>query len=107
MKAKPVIPREQAQRDVDEAIAYYLAQDGGQAALGLIDALERAYAHISRHPASGSPRYGQEFDLPGVRVWPVSGFPWLVFYVERTRRMDVLRILHGERDIPASLRQQP
>lgn len=54
---KPVIPRAQAHRDVDDAIAYYLSEDAEQAALGFIDALEEAYGHIGRHPATGSPRY--------------------------------------------------
>ncbi len=105
MKAKPVIPREQAQRDVNEAIAYYLAQDGGQAALGLIDALERAYAHISRHPATGSPRYAHELDLLGLRCWPLTRYPYLVFYVEQPEHIDVWRVLHGHRDIPAWMQE--
>lgn len=39
MKAKAVIPREQASRDVDEAIAYYLNEATEAVALGFIDAL--------------------------------------------------------------------
>lgn len=68
MKTRPVIPREQANRDVDEAIAFYLDEAGTQAASGFIDALEQAYTHIGRHPGSGSPRYAHELDLPGLRV---------------------------------------
>ena len=45
MKAKPVVPREQAQQDVEDALAYYMAEDAEAAALGFIDALEQAYAH--------------------------------------------------------------
>ncbi len=52
---RPFVPRERASRDIDEAIVYYLGEDAGPAALGFIDALEQAYSHISRHPASGSP----------------------------------------------------
>ncbi len=55
--AKPVVPRELANRDIDDAIAYYLREGAEQAAFGFSDALEQAYAHISRHPATGSPRY--------------------------------------------------
>ena len=43
-----------ANRDIDDAIAYYLSENAEQAAFGFIDALEQAYAHISRHPATGS-----------------------------------------------------
>ena len=101
MKARPIVPREQANRDIDEAIAYYLSEDAEQAALGFIDALEQAYAHISRHPATGSPRYAHELNLPGLRSWPLTRYPHLVFYVERADHVDVWRVLHGQRDIPA------
>jgi toxin ParE1/3/4 len=101
LKAKPVIPREQANQDVDDAIAYYLTQDAAQAAAGLIDALESAYAHIGSHPATGSPRYAHELSLPDLRFWPLTRYPYLVFYVERTDHIDVWRVLHAARDIPA------
>ena len=42
MKARPIIPREQARRDVDEAIAHYLKEGSRQAALGFVDDLEQA-----------------------------------------------------------------
>lgn len=101
MKAKPVIPREQANRDVDEAVAHGLSEAGEALALGFIDALEKAYGHIGRHLATGSPRYAHELNLPGLRVWPLTRYPHLVFYVERPDHIDVWRVLHGPRDIPA------
>ena len=105
MKARPVVPREQAQRDVEDAVAYYLAQDAESAALGFVDALEKAYGHIGRHPASGSPRYVHELNLPGLRSWPLTRFPYLVFYVECPDHIDVWRVLHGQRDIPAWMQE--
>ena len=69
VKGKPVIPRERANQDVDELIAYDLAEGSERAALGFIDALEQAYAHIGRHPATGSPRYAHEPGVPGLRAW--------------------------------------
>ncbi|WP_137894540.1 type II toxin-antitoxin system RelE/ParE family toxin [Ramlibacter sp. 2FC] len=105
MKAKPVIPRERASRDVDEALAYYLGEGSEQAALGFIDALADAYAHIGRHPATGSPRHAHELNLPGLRSWPLTRYPYLVFYVERADHIDVWRVLHGQRDIPAWMRE--
>lgn len=101
MRAKAVVPREQAKRDVDEAIGHYLAEDAEQAALGFVEALEVAFHHIGRHPATGSPRYAHELDLPGLRSWPLTRYPYLVFYIEREDRVDVWRVLHGQRDIPA------
>jgi toxin ParE1/3/4 len=98
---KPVILRERARRDIDEAVDHYLAEAGERVALGFIDALERAFRHIARHPATGSPRYGHELDLPGLRSWPLKRYPYLIFYVERDDHVDVWRVLHGQRDIPA------
>lgn len=105
MKTKPVVPREQARQDVDQALAYYLDEAAEQVAFGFIDALARAYAHIGRHPATGSPRYAHELNLPGLCSWPLTRYPYLVFYVEREDHVDVWRVLHGQRDIPAWLRQ--
>ena len=103
MIVKPIIPREQAERDVDEAIAYYLDEGAHAAALGFIDALEQAYAHIGRHPATGSPRSAHELDLPGLRAWGLKLYPQLVFYIEQADHIDVWRVLNGQCDIPAWL----
>ena len=105
MTAKPVVPRELANRDIDDAITFYLSEGAEQAALGFIDALEQAYAHIGRHPAAGSPRYAHELNLPGLRFWPLTGYPYLVFYIERPQHIDVWRMLHGQRDIPAWMQE--
>ena len=100
MKSKAVVPRELANADVDEAIAYYLAEGADKAAAGFIDELERAYAHISRYPSTGSPRYAHELNVPGLRVWQVKRYAHLVFYIEGVDHIDVWRVLHGQRDIP-------
>ncbi len=73
MKAKPIVPRELATQNVDEALEHYLHENADQAALGFIDALKQAYAHIGRQPATGSPRYAQALcaldqDYPQDRV---------------------------------------
>jgi toxin ParE1/3/4 len=101
--SKPVIPRERAEWDVDEAIDYYLSEDAPEAALGFIYALEHAYRHIGGQPDTGSSRYAGELNLPGLRVWRLKKYPHLVFYVERSNHIDVWRVLHGMRDIPSSM----
>ncbi len=103
MIAKPVIPRELANRDIDEAIKHYLSKGARQAAMDFIEILEKAFARIGRHPATGSPRYAHELELPGLRSWPLTPYPHLVFYIERSDHIDVWRVLHGRRDIPAWL----
>lgn len=101
MNPKPVVPRALAVQDVEDAIAFYLKQDARQAALAFVDALEDAYATISRHPGIGSARYATELQVPGLRSWSLPRFPYIIFYVERADHVDVWRVLHGHRDIPA------
>lgn len=103
MRAKRVVRREQADIDVEDIATYYLEEGAEAAALGFLDALDRAYAHIGRNPATGSPRYAHELNLPGLRAWPLTRYPHLVFYVERADHIEVWRVLHGQRDIPAWL----
>ncbi len=103
MKSKPIVPRSDANRDVDEAIDHYLTGHAESAALGFIAALEQAYAHIARHPATGSPRYAHALSIPGLRFWPLTRYPYLVFFIKRDDHIDVWRVLHGQRDIPAWL----
>jgi toxin ParE1/3/4 len=101
MSRKPVIPRGQARTDIDEATDYYLNNVSEKIALAFIDELERAYSAIAESPGIGSPRYAHELDLAGLRSKLLNQFPYLVFYIEREDHIDVWRILHAERDIPA------
>ena len=104
MKAKPVVARAQAGLDIDTALDYYLSEDATAAAMGFIDALEQAYRHISTHAATGSPRYGHALGMAGLRAWPLTRYPFLVFYVEAVDHIDVWRVLHMHRDIPERMR---
>ena len=103
MKTLPVIPRERALLDVEEMLAHYLEEGAAHAALGFVAALEQAYAHVGRHPSTGSPRYAHALNLPGLRSWPLRRYPQVIFYVERADHVDVWRVLHGGRDIPGWL----
>ncbi len=105
MSGKPVVLRERARRDIDEAIEHYLSEAGPAVALDFVDALEDARRQIGERPVSGSPRHAHELDIPGLRFRSVRRFPYLVFYVEREADIDVWRVLHGARDIPAWMRQ--
>ncbi len=103
MNLKPIIRRALADRDVQEAVQYYVDQQAPQAGLDFVDEVKAALKHIQRHPATGSPRYAHSLNLPGLRFWRCKRFPYLVFYVEQAECIDVWRVLHGKRDIPAWL----
>ena len=101
MTARPVVPRALAQQDIDAAISHYQAEGGEALALRFIDALQQAFRRIGAHPGIGSLRYAYELGLDGLRAWPVRRFPFVVFYREQPDHLDVWRVLHAERDIPA------
>ncbi len=107
MKAKRVAVRQAAARDIDEALGHYLQEGGAPLAARFVAALEEAYRHIRRFPATGALRYAAELGITGLRFWPLNKFPYLVFYVEREDQVDVLKVLHAQRDIPAWLIDGP
>ena len=100
---KPVQLRRLASDDIEGALEHYLATAGRDVAERFIDAVERCLKHVARHPNSGSLRFAYELDLPDLRSYPIARFPYVVFYVEHDSRIDVWRVLHTRRDIPAAL----
>ena len=100
MTDKPIALRAAAALNIDRAVDHYLVEGGAALALRFVEALEEGYRHIRRFPASGSPRHAAELGITGLRFWPLTKFPNLLFYVERTDHVDVLEVLHAQRDFP-------
>ena len=100
---KQVIPRGIAWRDIEAASDHYEITAGVETAHAFLVAVDDSFDHIARHPASGSPRYAHALDLPDLRSWPLKRFSFLVFYLERDDHIDVWRLLHQEKDIPAQM----
>ena len=67
MSPKPVIPRQRAERDVDEALGNYLRDANSSVALGFVDDLQATYRLTAEHPASGSLRYAYELQMADLR----------------------------------------
>lgn len=103
MSLKPITQREAARRDIDDAIGFYLTEANETVALGLIDDLEAAYAQVRQMPQAGSNRYGFELQIEGLKSWPLKPYPYVLFYIEYQGTIEVWRVLHGQRDIPAGL----
>ena len=102
MKQVRVSPKADHESDV---FADFIAKDDLDAALRFLEAAQVTYSLISENPAIGSLRFEVLTDIRGLRVISVNGFEnHLVFYIERQNYVDVIRILHSSRDIPAALR---
>jgi toxin ParE1/3/4 len=96
---KKAIIRPAATDDFDDIVDYYLGASGPALTTRFSEALNAAFDLIGRNPGIGSTRLGELGELPGLRAWPVRGFPHLIFYFERADHVDVWRILHGARDL--------
>ncbi len=103
MAAKPVVARPRARLDVGEAVDYLLREAGEGVALAFADAVQSTYDLIAAFPDSGSNRYAHELALPGLRSRKLTGYPYLIFYLERRDHVEVWRVLHAQRDIPHRL----
>jgi toxin ParE1/3/4 len=58
-------------------------------------------------PLMGRPRRFRHARLAGLRQWRVSGFEKvLIFYRQTEEGIEVLRVLHGARDVARILRRQ-
>jgi toxin ParE1/3/4 len=102
VSAKPLIRLESARQDERDAVAY--AREAGlDVALRFAEALRNAYRSIGEQPGIGSPRYGNLLGFERLRSRKAGRFPYLVFYIENEEHIDVWRVLHEQRDIPASL----
>ena len=101
MTEKPIHVLPHAERDLRQATAWYRDQGGEDLALRWADALATALNHVGAHPRTGASRYAIVLNLGGLRFWPVHGFPYLIFYIERETQVDVWRVLHAHRDVPS------
>jgi toxin ParE1/3/4 len=100
---KRVVPREVTERDVDEIADYYSDEASEHVAHGFVEAVREAYRAIGDRPGAGSPRHADLLGVAGLRSRKLRRYPYLVFYVELEDHIDIWRVLHEQRDIPASL----
>ncbi len=103
MTVKPIYLSQVARNDLADLLLNYEQQFAAQAIDGCLDALAKAYKQIGKFPKTGSPKAGNSLELPGLRSWPLTKYPFLLFYTENHDQIDAWRLLHEKRDIPRSL----
>jgi toxin ParE1/3/4 len=70
----------------------------------LLDAVDRALRFLLTHPGAGRRREFRSIAARGVRSWPVRGFEsYLIFYRAGADGINIVRFIHGARDIPRLL----
>jgi toxin ParE1/3/4 len=89
--------------DADVAgIATYIAADNPRAALKFVDAVFQHLQLLATQPELGRVRRFPGGKFPGLRSWRVRGFRnYVMFYRLAGRDVEVVRVLHGARDLDA------
>jgi toxin ParE1/3/4 len=97
-----VIRSDQAFRDLDQ-LASYIQQDSPEAAVRFLRAAEACFELIAKMPEGGTLFDYGRFRDSGIRVRTIQGFQnHLVFYCPSETSVEIIRVLHGARDISSA-----
>ncbi len=98
--ARRVIWHRVAEEDLTETYLY-IGADSPDAAERLLDAVEEAIQFLLENRGAGRLREFRSPRAQGVRSWAVKGSKaYLIFYRSEGEDLEVLRFLHGARDVP-------
>jgi toxin ParE1/3/4 len=103
-----VLYRQTASDDIVRQFRYYLlTAKAPEIALRFREAVRRTIQSLRLHPLVG-PRYtSSNPQLQNLRSWPVAGFEAIrIYYLLDEDTIDVLRILHGKRDVKRILERE-
>jgi toxin ParE1/3/4 len=96
----PGIQRPRARLDLLEQFVYLGEQAGVDVAEPYFDAVAKTCALLAQQPQAGGAYDSGITRLAGLRRFRVKGFEqYLIFYAVGRRSIDVVRVLHGARDI--------
>jgi toxin ParE1/3/4 len=88
-----------AEEDVQQ-IVFYIAEDNLHAADAFRAAIEKARATLEDLPETGSPCDFDSHEVADLRMLPVPKFKnYLIFYRSTQEEVEILRVLHGARDV--------
>lgn len=89
-----------ADQDLDDQAAYLAQEASLETALRFYDAAAATFEKIARMPGMGESWKSAQARLVGLRVWRVEGFEnHLIFYRPAEDGIEIVRVLHGARDI--------
>ena len=98
-----ILRRIKAAVDAEE-IADYFATDSLEAAIRFLETTETTIQFLAESPSIGTPFKIDHPDLSNLRTIRVQGFPnHVIFYVEHPNAIEVVRIMHGARDLDTEL----
>ncbi|WP_337174982.1 type II toxin-antitoxin system RelE/ParE family toxin [Paludisphaera sp.] len=95
-----------ARIDLVQAVAY-LAERSESAPLRFLAEAEATFARLARFPGMGARYDSIELEYATIRYMPISKFrSWIVFYRPTPDGIEVVRVLHGARDVGSVLAEE-
>jgi toxin ParE1/3/4 len=99
-----VVKRPRALRDLDEAAGHIQRQSSPERAIRFLRAADSTFARLAGMPGLGTRYEPDEPLFAGLRYALIAPYrTYLVFYRPIPGGIEVLRVLHGARDIPGIL----
>jgi toxin ParE1/3/4 len=92
--------RPRAWEDIQESASYLATEAGVMTAERFLYAIQNLASTLVNLPSIGAPCSFSNPRIQGLRRLPISGFEnWLVFYQLTEGGVEIVRVLHGARDI--------
>lgn len=92
----PIISKRPLARSDLAEIWDYIADDNERRADSFVDLIDQKFQELSRHPNMGRTRDELE---EGIRSFPVGKY--VIFYRIMPEGIEIIRVLHGSRDLNA------
>lgn len=106
MKRRVVAQTPRAKADLVDHYVYIGEQDL-DAAEQFLEATEAAFAKLAGMPRMGRRRRSEDPRLDAMRVWPIPGWQYMVFYRTVEHGIEIIRVLHGAQDVAALIASEP
>jgi toxin ParE1/3/4 len=94
-----------ADQDIED-LAHYIGLSNPRAAGSFLESVTWTCNLLSGMPRAGRTYRDADSRLTGMRLHPVRDFPkHLIFYLPTGIGIEVVRVIHGARDLPTVLRR--
>ncbi|NJL90903.1 MAG: type II toxin-antitoxin system RelE/ParE family toxin [Coleofasciculaceae cyanobacterium SM2_1_6] len=95
-----VIIHDRATQDIRRQANYILAKGNREAAERFLESAEYTFAQLATTPNMGKVLSLILSDMKTIRQWRIKNFKdYLIFYQVQAEQVEVLRVLHGARDL--------
>jgi toxin ParE1/3/4 len=103
MPQRKLVRRPVARRDLTEAVRYLREEGGSELSHRFLDELEATLVRLCSFPALGTAWPTTNPELIGLRRRLLPHFPYSIFYLPTETSIEIVRVLHNSRDLPALL----